>query len=226
MVGEYCAVSQCNDTSGFCDCNGNGKLDQNLNETGYPLGFNETGFDCNDFKLAVYGVNCAEYCPTVCNFTFYSNEECNQESGPDPYIFSIYGDTSGTVNKMKSFQDRAKTNKDFKKHAIEKWTHVNVNIYGCKLDIFSDNDGKNENNDDQTVTIATGDEDKKWRVNGSGACTKLKKKNFVHSVRATKPCLDMFDKSHASHSKYLEHKHEVSHRNNTFTKDAKPVNGR
>lgn len=182
---------------------------------------NETGFDCNDFKLARYGVNCAEYCPTVCNFTFYSNKDCTQASGPDPYIFSTYGDTSGTVSKMKSFLDRAKTNKDFKENAIKEWKYVKVNLHGCKVNIFSDDEGKNINNDDGIYTGAT---DKTFRGNESGKCSPLKVKagGYVRFIRATIPCMDIEHASHANHEKYLKHKDEVSHRNNTFTKDGKP----
>jgi hypothetical protein len=122
---------------------------------------------------------------------------------------------------MKSFQDRAKTNKDFKENAIKEWKYVHVNLHGCKLDIFSDDKGHNTNNDDKTYT---GDTDKTFRGNTSGQCTKLEVKagGFVHYVRATKPCMDIEHASHAHHSEYLKHKHNVSHRKNTFTKDAKP----
>jgi len=125
---------------------------------------------------------------------------------------------------MKSFQDRAKTNKDFKENAIKKWTHVHVNLHGCKLNVFSDDEGSNKNNDDKTFTGKgkefTGDTSKTFRNLTSGLCTPLGVK--AHFVRATKPCLDITHASHANHSKYLEHKHEVSHRNNTFTKDKNP----
>jgi len=62
----------CNDLSGFCDCNGNQKLDGN-----------ETGFDCGDLKENY--IKCKDYCPNVCEFRFHADDNCTHAEPPEYY---------------------------------------------------------------------------------------------------------------------------------------------
>lgn len=124
--GDVCnvTVGPCNQTSGFCDCNGDG-----------ILGIGEPSFDCGNPELREKGVLCADYCQnTVCTFTFYSSENCE---GPDDYKFKLYGAPVGDITSGWHYHQWYKS-KNLSSDAYMKWNAVHVNLHGCTLDIFPD----------------------------------------------------------------------------------------
>jgi len=145
----------------------------------------EPGFDCGNKTLAEKGVLCADYCPTVCHFTFHSNNDC---SPGDEYAFSIYGAPKGSFYGNYHYETWLKQN-NFPKNTNTKWKSVHVNMNGCTLDIFADincEDGEQ----DQFVSTFTGnteDMGNKTFMNTKGNCSKLE--HPAYCVKATRPCL-------------------------------------
>lgn len=177
--GEVCNVTvpPCNQTSGFCDCNGDGSLDND-----------EPWFDCGNKTLRTKGVLCADYCPTVCKFTFYSSDTCD---GTDKYSFSLYGAPIGDITSMWHYHKWYKTH-NLSSDSYKKWNAVQVNAHGCSLDVFPDSacaDGSH----DQFITAESV---ASYHGNGSvdfsklgGNCTPLHENLHPRCIFANKPCI-------------------------------------
>jgi len=171
--GEYCNVTipPCKQTSGFCDCNGDGKLDAT-----------EPHFDCGNETLKKKGVLCADYCPTVCKFTFYSTDDCSKDGSN--YTFSMYGAPSGSFVGNYHYELFLKKN-GFPSDAYKMWKSIKVNMNGCTLDVFSDKNCQ-DGNSDQYVSSFTGDMSGSF-MNTGGNCTKLNIE--PQCVQGNRPCL-------------------------------------
>jgi len=180
---EYCNVTvpPCNQTSGFCDCDGDGEL----NKTTEPW------FDCGNKTLREKGVLCADYCGTVCKFTFFKGEDCEEGEGN----FSIYGAPEGPFAGNYHYETWIKKNK-LKEDFYNEWNSVKVNMNGCTIDIFEDK-GCLDGTTDQLVTSQTGHKPGQNTTatgasgkfqNLKGMCTKLSHK--ARCVQATRPCLN------------------------------------
>jgi len=171
---EYCNVTvpPCNQTSGFCDCDGNGELDKTK----------EPWFDCGNKTLKEKGVLCADYCPTVCRFTFHKDDDCQSDEG----AFSIYGAPEGPFLGNYHYETWIKKNK-LDQYTYTEWGSVNVNMNGCTIDIFKDMNCL-DGSSDQYVTTHTGHiAGNNTFMNLKGNCTKLTKP--ASCVKATRPCL-------------------------------------
>jgi hypothetical protein len=171
--GEYCNVTvpPCEQTSGFCDCDGDGSLAND-----------EPWFDCGNETLKNKGILCAEYCPKVCKYTFYSTDDC---VGPDTYKFSLYGAPVGNIEDMYHYRQWVKK-MNISKDANLKWKSVHVNTNGCSIDVFADKNCKDGANDFYAST---------FRANETGAyndpngmCNNLTSHAAV-CVKGTRPCI-------------------------------------
>lgn len=176
--GDVCnvTVGPCNQTSGFCDCNGDGVLN-----------YGEPSFDCGDPELKTKGVMCATYCQdTVCKFTFYSTDTCDT---PDDYKFSIYGAPVGDITSMWLYHHWYKSN-NLSFDAYMKWNAVHVNLHGCSLDVFPDSLCEDGDHDQFITTESLATYHGNRSVNFSkvgGNCTPLAM--HPRCVYANKPCL-------------------------------------
>lgn len=178
--GEYCNVSiNCNHTSGFCDCNGNGELDESEGEP---------WFDCGNSSLygpGREGVLCADYCPKVCRFDFYLGTDCNGEVNGAGSSFTLYGGPQGDVTKMWAYVKKEwNTTNNFNSDTYTKWKSIRIKgSKGCSIDMFNDSSCA-DGGTDQFETLKTTEE---------GMCKNLTVQ--PHCVAATKPCLTTINKT-------------------------------
>lgn len=142
----------------------------------------EPWFDCGNLTLKNKGVLCAEYCPKVCKYTFYSTDDC---TGPDTYKFSLYGAPVGNIEDMYHYRQWVKK-MNISKDANTEWRSVHVNTNGCSIDVFADKNCKDGANDFYAST---------FRANETGAyndpngmCNNLTSHKAV-CVKGTRPCI-------------------------------------
>jgi len=149
----------------------------------------ETGWDCHDTMqtrvvfgpnksahyrhglnksdLAYWGVDCADYCPRVCQFHFFSEEDCQNKSGS----YEIHGNPWGDINRTARYQYYKKfiwNNKD------PEWKSVHINRDSCNVQIPKIKDG------------AVWD----WKTYGQPGCQNIDKPYWWSKIswKSNQPC--------------------------------------
>jgi len=140
MHHEFCNVTvpACRTQAGFCDCNGNGLFEPQLNETGWDChkadtlewyekqpGYNHRNVAV-EYRHALYGVDCADYCPEVCQFIFYNASTCSS----DYYSYELHANPFGYIRETASYkwyQHR------FWGNVTPTWKAVHINNNNCKI---------------------------------------------------------------------------------------------
>lgn len=140
MHHEFCNVTvpACRNEAGYCDCNGNGLFEPDLNETGWDChsadtlewyekqpGYNHKNVSV-EYRFALYGVDCADYCPEVCQFVFYNESNCDAEY----YSYELHANPFGYIRETASYK--------FYQHRVwgnqtPTWKAVHINNNGCKI---------------------------------------------------------------------------------------------
>lgn len=87
----------------------------------YPDGLNKS-------DLAYWGVDCADYCPRVCQFHFYSEENCVNKTAS----YEIHGNPWGDINRTARYQYYKKM---IWNNVDPEWKSVHINRDSCNVQI-------------------------------------------------------------------------------------------
>jgi len=138
---EFCNVTvpACRTEAGYCDCNGNGLFEPDNGETGWDC-INATflewyqknpDYDSKNvpvkYRLALSGVDCADYCPEVCQFQFMSgNVGCNASH----VSYELHGNPMGEIRETGQWKYYMELKWN---QTIPTWTHVHMNNNDCQI---------------------------------------------------------------------------------------------
>jgi len=180
MHREFCNVTvpACRNEAGYCDCNGNGIFEPDLNETGWDChkadtleryekqpGYNHRNVSV-EYRFALYGVDCADYCPEVCQFVFYNASNCQAEY----YSYELHANPFGYLRETaayKYYQHRVWGN------VTPTWKAVHINNNGCRITLGNGGD------DGETVADA--------------GCHMLKRHQEPTTIKSKEMCLQKRD---------------------------------
>jgi len=147
MHHEFCNVTvpACRTEAGFCDCNGNGIFEPANGETGWNCEDSETldevegaaGFSAHNvserYRFSLYGVDCADYCPEVCQFQFMNGSGCDAKF----VSYELHGNPMGLIRDKPQFGHYMSW---VWNQTIPTWTHIHINNADCKIALSA---GKN-----------------------------------------------------------------------------------
>lgn len=92
------------------------------------------------YRFALYGVDCADYCPEVCQFQFMNGSGCDSKF----VSYELHGNPDGYIRNTAQFKYYMHW---VWNHTIPTWTHIHINNAQCKIDLGVPNADKPQNTD-------------------------------------------------------------------------------